>query len=333
MTFQSRELKKTASQKLAAAQNQKQIVLIYSGLVVGIGLINLLLQELVSGQIANTGGLANMGFRTFLSTVSTFLPVVCSILTLCLGFGYMGGMLRISRGQYASRNALRTGFERFWPLVRMKLLQGCIILGASMAAFYLSIMVFLLSPLSDSFAQTVEPYLSGGILLGGSGTIGIDSAALDQLSWMMLPILGIFLVVFLAFVLPIIYRYRMADFVLLDHPESGALYALRESRQMMRGNRFGLFRLDLSFWWYYVLLFLANALAYGDWLLSFAGLSLPLSSTAGYYLFALLSLAANFLVFYLLYNRLNVTYALAYGQVRPKEEDRGGAVLGNIFQM
>ena len=179
----------------------------------------------------------------------------------------------------------------------------------------------------------MEPYLSGGILLGGSGTIQIDSAALDQLSWMMLPILGIFLVVFLAFVLPIIYRYRMADFVLLDHPEAGALYALRESRQMMRGSRFGLFRLDLSFWWYYVLLFLANALAYGDWLLSFAGISLPLSGTAAYYLFALLSLAANFLVFYLLYNRLNVTYALAYGQVRPKEDDRGGAVLGNIFQM
>lgn len=333
MTFQSRELKQTASQKLAAAQNQRQIVLLYSSLVVGIGLINLLLQDLVSSQIANTGGLANMGFRSFLSSVSTFLPVVCSILTLCLGFGYAGGMLRISRGQYASRNALRTGFERFWPLVRMKLLQGCIILGASMAAFYLSIMVFLLSPLSDSFTQMLEPYLSGGSLLGGSGTIQIDTAALDQLSWLMLPILGIFLVVFLAFVLPIVYRYRMADFVLLDHPEAGALYALRESRQMMQGSRFGLFRLDLSFWWYYVLLFLANALAYGDWLLSFAGITLPLSSNVSFYLFALLSLAANFLLYYLLYNKLNVTYALAYGELKPKEEDRGGAVLGNIFQM
>lgn len=333
MTFQSRELKQTASEKLAAAQNERQIVLLYSSLVVGIGLVNLLLQDLVSSQIANTGGLSNMGFRSFLSSVSTFLPVVCSILTLCLGFGYAGGMLRISRGQYASRNALKTGFERFWPLVRMKLLQGCIILGASMAAFYLSIMVFLLSPLSDSFNQILEPYLSGGSILGGSGMIQIDAAALEQLSWMMLPIVLIFLVVFLAFVLPIVYRYRMADFVLLDHPEAGALYALRESRQMMRGNRWGLFRLDLSFWWYYVLLFLANALAYGDWLLSFAGITLPLSDSASFYLFALLSLAANFVLFYLLYNKLNVTYALAYGELKPKEEDRGGAVLGNIFQM
>ena len=82
-----------------------------------------------------------------------------------------------------------------------------------------------------------------------------------------------------------------------------------------------------------MLLFLANALAYGDWLLSFAGITLPLSSNVSFYLFALLSLAANFFLYYRLYNKLNVTYALAYGELKPKEDDQGGAVLGNIFQM
>ncbi len=54
----------------------------------------------------------------------------------------------------------------------------------------------------------------------------------------------------LLFVIPGIiaaYRYSMALYVLIDNPELGALECLRRSKEMMRGNKFKLFVLELSF--------------------------------------------------------------------------------------
>lgn len=42
------------------------------------------------------------------------------------------------------------------------------------------------------------------------------------------------------------YRYRMAIYILLDHPEKSVIQCLRESREMMKGHKGELFRLDLS---------------------------------------------------------------------------------------
>lgn len=332
MTLSSRDLKNTAHEKLQNAKNQKDIILLYAAITLGLGLVILLLQLTLNQKISHTGGLSGMNSRNMLSALSNFLPLVSSLLTMCLGFGYMGGMLRISRGQYASRNALKTGFERFWPLLRLKLLLGAILLGLGIGASYLASLIFMLSPFSDSFLDAVAPAVSGGSLLTG-GTITLDEAALDAVTAASGPLIVIFLALILAFVVPILYRFRMADYVLYDHPEAGAMYALRESRKMMQGSRWQLFRLDMSFWWYYLITVLATVLAYGDVLLSLAGVSLPLDDTVSYLLFYLLSVAATFAQLYFLRNPMEVTYALAYDQLKPKEEEQGGAVLGNIFQM
>lgn len=43
------------------------------------------------------------------------------------------------------------------------------------------------------------------------------------------------------------YRYRMAVYLYLDHPEKGIFECISESKQMMVGHKFELFVLDLSF--------------------------------------------------------------------------------------
>jgi uncharacterized membrane protein len=43
------------------------------------------------------------------------------------------------------------------------------------------------------------------------------------------------------------YRYSMAFFVMADKPDTGVLEALRESKRIMKGNKFKLFRLQFSF--------------------------------------------------------------------------------------
>ena len=43
------------------------------------------------------------------------------------------------------------------------------------------------------------------------------------------------------------YRYRQALYVLLDHPEKSPLQCIRESKELMKGHKWELFVLDLSF--------------------------------------------------------------------------------------
>lgn len=237
MTFPSRELKTKAADRLQNAKNQKDIVLLYAAITLGVSCLCTLIQFLLSSRISQTGGLAGMSSRSFLSTISSFLPILSAIVSVCMSFGYMGGMVRIARGQYASRNALKTGYERFWPLLRLKLLLAAILMGFTLAASYLASFLFMLSPFSDSFMNAISPAISGSSLLSG-GSITLDEGTLDALYAASGPLLVIFLVVVLAVLVPILYRYRMADYVLYDHPEAGAIYALRESRKMMRGSRF-----------------------------------------------------------------------------------------------
>ena len=144
MTFPARDLKKEAAERLQASQNQKDIVLLYAAVTLGVSCLCTLLQFLLSSQISHTGGLAGMSTRSFFFALSSFLPILSAIVTMCMSFGYLGGMVRISRGQYASRNALKTGYERFWPLLRLKLLLSAILLGFALCASYLASFLFLL---------------------------------------------------------------------------------------------------------------------------------------------------------------------------------------------
>ena len=329
--IQNRELKQQARERLEACPQEKKIGLLYGGSLFVISVVYLLADLLISRLTPQTGGLSTIGIRSFMSALSGILPVVTSLLSMCLGFGYMGGMVRISRGQYASPNALRTGFERFWPLLRLTFFKGLITLGFSMGAFYLATILFTLSPFSDRLIQALEPVVSGGSLLS-EGTMELTEGVIEAVNASLLPLMAIFLVIAAVFVVPLLYRLRMTDYVLYDHPEAGALYAIRESKKMMRFHRLSVFKLDLSFWWFYLALALSYALNYAPMFLSVSGISLPVEGEALSVLCFLLSCAAEFVVIYFLRSRMEVTCALAYNRLKPKEQSTG-AVLGNIFQM
>ena len=329
--IQNRELKQQARERLEACPQEKKIRLLYGGSLFVISVVYLLADLLISRLTPQAGGLSTIGTRSFMSALSGILPVVTSLLSMCLGFGYMGGMVRISRGQYASPNALRTGFERFWPLLRLTFFKGLITLGFSMGAFYLATILFTLSPFSDRLIQALEPVVSGGSLLS-EGTMELTEGVIEAVNASLLPLMAIFLVIAAVFVVPLLYRLRMTDYVLYDHPEAGALYAIRESKKMMRFHRLSVFKLDLSFWWFYLALALSYALNYAPMFLSVSGISLPVEGEALSVLCFLLSCAAEFVVIYFLRSRMEVTCALAYNRLKPKEQSTG-AVLGNIFQM
>ena len=321
----------TARQRLSQAPQANQIVLIYTGIITLAAAVTTTVQFALNSQISQAGGLRNLGTRSMLSSVSQVLPIAQSLLLLVLEFGYLACMVRISRGQYTSTKTLKAGTDRFWPLLRLTLLKGLIYSAVSFGGIYLAVTVFLFSPFSDPLVQALTPLLNDSNLLSGNLPV-LDAATQQSIMAALRPAYLVVGAVLLALLLPSYDRYRMANYVLYDHPEAGAIYALRESRMMMRGQRLALFRLDLRFWWFYGLTALVAVVAYGDMILYLLGVALPFSETVGYFLFLFLSLALQFALYYFLRNQVKTAYALVYDSLRPIQKD-SGVVLGNIFQM
>ena len=326
-----RELKNIAARRLRDAQDEKKIALIYAGITVALSLLVEVVCYCLELQINQSGGLSNIGTRSFLSTLTTVLPIVQSLALMCLELGFTACMIRISRGLYTSPQTLRAGMSRFWAMVRSGLLMSAVYLVVAIASFYLATMIYAITPLSNAAMEILLPLFSNTTALDSA--VVIDEATAWQLVDAMEPLFIVFLILYAVLVFPITYRYRMVNYVLMDKPQAGALMALRESKAMMRRNGFALFKIDLSFWWYYGLNILAALLCYAGVLLPLMGVTLPFSETVSYYGFYLLFLAAEFAIYYFFRNRVQLTYTLVYEALRPRENPSGGVVLGNIFQM
>lgn len=324
-----KQLKQFAYERVSNASEQRRLVLLYAGFLTGMSVLVALIQYLLDVQIGKTGGLSNMGLRSILSTIQSLLPILQYAVSVCLGIGYLAAMLRIARGQYVSPQTLRLGFDRFWVIFRKTLLEGLIYLGAAMGAMYASLFFYLVTPLSKSLMEVLTPMLSEGL---DPYRILSDEAAYSRVVGAMTPYFILFLMIFCAVAIPLALRYRMSDYILVDHPEKGAFAVLRESRRMMRGNTLNFLRLDVSLWWYYAGVVLITLLSYGDVLLSLVGVALPWSNNVSFYLFLVLYQIAQFALCVALRNRVETTYALAYDAIRP-QEPKNGVVLGNIFQM
>lgn len=320
-----KSLKQAASQALARGREPQNVITVYAGATVLISAVLTLANYWLSHQISGTGGLSNLGTRSILSTAQTVLPIVQMVVLMCLELGYLHAMMRIARGQYADHTDLKVGFQRFWPMLRMTLLQSLLYFAVGMAIFYFSIQIYMFTPWAEPLIELLLPYAA-------SGSVVPDDATAMQVMEMTLPAVILFLVVYLAVIIPVSFRFRMADYALLDDPKAGAIAALRTSRRMMRRNCLNLFKLDLHLWWYYLLSILSMAVCYGDMLLPMLGIELPLNATVSYFLFYGAYLVMLFSINYFLRNQVETSYVMAYESLggKPKES---GAVLGSIFQM
>lgn len=315
-------LKKKASNRLQSGNDPKKVVLVYAGIVALSSLVVTVVQDLLDSQISQTGGIQNIGTRSMLTTADTVLTIAQLLLVMCLTLGYTGSMLRIARGQYASPNSLKAGGERIWVLLRTRLLQMLIMTAAAFALCFLVVNVCLLTPLSNRVIAVMGTVSAEELLSNGLALIALYSA--------MLPIILIYLVALVPLLWYFSCTYRMVDYLLIDRPQLGAFGVLRESRRMMQGNMKMMFRVDLSFWWYYLLQVLVSVLIYLNMVLALFAIGLP--PEVLYWGTVVLYLAADFALRYFFSNKVAVTYALFYDSLCPKQE-QSGAVLGNIFQM
>ena len=322
-------LKKNAAERVAAAENSKKIVLIYAGAVTVLALLVTVVNYALKLQISQLGGLSNMGLRSVLSTVQSVLPMLQSVVTLCLQLGYMSAMLRVARQQYASEQTLKLGFDRFWVLLRYVILESCLYTLAGLAAFWIAVQVYLLTPLSRSAMSMVTPEMADPNVII---ELLQDPVFAGEITAAMLPLFVLFGILYTVLFVPINYSLRMGRYVLIDKPGQGAVFAMKESRNMMRGSRVRLFKLDVNLWWWYAISVISSLLCYGDVLLPMVGVKLPFSPDVSYFLFYGLFLVAQFLAAYFFGNYIQVVYAQVYNALKPREKDTS-VVLGNIFQM
>lgn len=314
-----RGLKNAAGDALAQApRNPKRIILIHTAVSLGIMLLVAVLDFVLSGQIENTGGLSGLGTRSVLTTVQSILQMVQMAVLPFWEIGYLYAAMKMAVKEPAEPGTLLEGFRRFGPLFRIMLLKGLIFLVLGFVCTYVATQIFVMTPLSTPMLEAMAPVLNDPTLMesaaGEEALMQVVDQALDDA---MLPLLIITGILLCLVYIPISYRLRLVNYSVLENPREGALVAFRRSFRLMRGNCLEMFLLDLSFWWYYLLQILINLVCYGDLILSLAGVSLPWSGELSFFLFYILALAGQFVLYFLARNKVEVTYVTAYHVLSP----------------
>ena len=152
-----RALKAAARNSLAAATyDPRKLILIHTGISVGLSLLCTIIDYVLSLQIQNTGGLGGLGTRSILSTARSVLQVIVSLGLPFWEAGYCFATIKIVRGKEANPASLLEGFRRFGPLLRAMMLQSIIYIAVLILCFTVGSRIFLLTPLSDPFYEIMQ---------------------------------------------------------------------------------------------------------------------------------------------------------------------------------
>lgn len=307
-----RALKDAARERLAAASyNPRTLALLHIAISAGAALLITVIDYYLSHQIADTGGLSGIGVRSVLGTVQTTLQYAQMLVLPFWEIGFIYTVLRIYRGEQVRPMSLLEGFRRFGPVLRLRILQSVMYVGAAIGCAYLSSFLFAMTPLSQPVMELLEPMLSMNVTVEQMEELMMQ-IPLEELIQAMMPFFVIFGVVYLAVCLLLMYRFRVADFLVMDKPRTGALMALALSTRMTRKKRWQLAKLDLSFWWFYGLQGLVLIVSYLDLILPALGIALPVSADLAWFVFYILGLLAQILLFWYSHSYVQMTRAAAY---------------------
>lgn len=321
-----RSLREDANRALARGRDPKKLVYTYAGIATALSLMMVLANLWLDQQISNTGGLSNLGTRAIFSTAQQLLPMIVSLAALCLELGYLSGMMRIARGQYADHTDLKVGFRKFWPLMRLMLLQSLITFLVGILAFQVGSLLFAMTPWA-------EPMVEMAMNLNAMDPASIDEQTLLAFLQQATPMYIIVGIVFLIALIPVLFRLRMAMFCLLDDPNGRAMAAIGTSNRMMRGRFGAMLKIDLSLWLYYAATVVMSVLMYSNLLLPALGVELPLDPLVFSLTVYGAALVLQFIIQVTLRNKVEAVYLTAYDRLREKPKEGGPVVLGNIFDM
>lgn len=293
--FNHRLIKEQARQCLEQDRwAYRKTVLLHSGITAAVLVLVALLDLVLSYAVSHTGGLSGIGTRTILETARSVLSTASNILLPFWSVGILYTSIRTARRQTVDGRMLTRGFQRFGPILRYFLLWMLIFVGLAMVCANATMVLTMFLPasqlLSSMMAQTdIGDATDYGELFADFST--------EEMLQAILPAMCIFLILYCIVLIYLHYRLRMSQYLLVDEPRMGALASFMLSNRMTKGYKRTLFRLDLSFWWYYLLTAVISLTVYAPEILSLFGITLPMSAEITnllfYLVYTLLSLALS----------------------------------------
>lgn len=290
---------------------------LHAAVILGANLLVFLLRIALDAGMADAGGLSGMGTRSLLDSIGSFVETVVTILLPFWQLGLVYLSIQFARKEATDKQTLLHGFRRFKPALRLMLVELLFMMGAAVVVSQVLVYVMMLMPQMEQAVQQMTPMLESGEAIQPEAVMEL----MEQMLQTMLPAVLLCVAVFMAVWLFLSFRMRLAEYMIISGDTDRAFFAVRSSWRMTRGNCFALLRLDLRFWWLYLMDGLMMALLYLDLLLPAMGIYLPIDpqvfSWAVYLLYLVLRLAVDT---FLLPKR-HVTYALAYEALaHPAEE-------------
>lgn len=283
------------------------IVLVYCGVLALLTLGSSGLNLYLNNQMGSTGGLGGMGMRAVLQTVEEILGYINLIFAPYWTAGFLAAMLTMVRGGTPGCMDLTAGFRRLFQVLGFLAFEFGVTFALMMAAAYPAAMIFSFTPQGADFAGLIAD---------------LTVLPMEELVRAMFPMLVLTMVIFLPLYIFVFYGFRMALYLIMER-QITAVQAYFLSSRLMKGRRWELFRMDLSFWWYYALMGLASAVGYLDVYLGLLGISLPIDPLVMF--FGTLVLYCAAVTALSLWKKCDVeaAYVLAYEQIahpEPAEE-------------
>ena len=308
-----RELKEAADRRIQEASfDPGKLILIHTGVIVALNLIVSGLNLYLSEQIGTTGGLSGLGLRSVLQTAQTVLSYFSTFFTPFWSAGLLFAMICVARGQEARPSALLQGFRRLGSVLSYTLLEMLFFVFAATILCYAVTYVYLLTPLASEVMALMEELVTNPEVFLSDGTLNLEAFPMDTIYPMLTPLMILYAVVTVPVVIFLSYQFRMGIFLLVEGIHRGAFGAFLVSAKLMKGHKWQMLKLDLSFWWYYLLEGVLTVVLYLDVILSAVGIALPFTPVIAFFvtiaLHGLLQLALHWWV----KARIDVTYATAY---------------------
>lgn len=310
--LQPSRLKAQAQSRLErVSYNPKTLVLIHAGISLGASLLVSVLNFILESGIAGTGGLSGMGMRSALTSAQAILELAIQVLSPFWNLGLLFAALGWARGENATPTHLLQGFRRFPTVLGLYFVQGGIYIALGIAVSYISSLLLAFTPFAAPYMEQME------ILYGSSAEITPEM--LTDLKTAMTPLLILFGVLFTVVAIPVACRLRFAQYAVMEG--GSTVQSIVHSVRITKGNVLKMIRLDLSFWWFYLLQALTVVLCYGDQILPALGIVLPFADEVSFFLFYVLGIVAQCILLWQYQANLSTAYCLAYRALSPQPED------------
>lgn len=296
--------------KRLQGKNARSMALFHTGVTVGFALTVTVLQYVLELCIGNTTGLSGMGTRSIMQTIQTVLQWANVILAPFWNLGFLYAAMLWARDQYARRKDLLTGFYRIGPSIGLMVNRYVIVLCVVLLCANVCSTVYLLTPAGQEMQElmlslgTMEAYYSYMSTLSQQELLALASTTT--------PVLILCGLTSMALLIPLMYRFRLAEYAILNQKGVRALPAMIISATLLRRRCWQLFKLDLRLWWYYGLKTLCMVLYYLDVLLPIVGITLPVQGDGVFFGAYILYLAALLAVETAFRPRVETAYAGVY---------------------